>query len=43
MKRIRRFWLRNSSGESYGLNGEKKIYSTGWAGLGVARPRPMRI
>ena len=36
MKRIRRFWLRNSSGESYGLNGEKKIYSTGWAGLGVA-------
>lgn len=35
MKRIRRFWLRDSSGDTIGLNGEKNFYSTGWAGLGV--------
>ena len=36
MRSVRKFWLKNSAGELYSLNGEANVWSTSWAGLGYS-------
>lgn len=34
---MRKFWLQNSAGQRFPLNGEQGVYSSNWSGLGFAR------